>query len=176
MATISRSSRGRRRRGRRLSASRRSSSGHAPGPGVLGTDERFPRVTLSLVVGQPSTVDSLGAGSGRRRRGLKPESRLGATAACSGHRTGRSGRSRRPPKRTPARPPARSTRSCCCSGSRTRRRPSSSTSSTVAVGKSFGSKYVEFDLRTGQALRRHRRRTPDGRSCRRSVTRPRVPP
>ena len=81
----------------------------------------FRGFTLSLVVSQPSTVDTLvrsalDAGATE----LKPVSKSsGATAAHSRRPTARSGRSRRRPRRTPVRPPERSTTWCCCSAWRT---------------------------------------------------------
>jgi uncharacterized glyoxalase superfamily protein PhnB len=72
----------------------------------------FRGLTVSLVVSQPSTVDALARSAlDAGATELKP--------ATKSFRTGPSGRSSRRPRRTPARRPGTSTRSCCCWASAT---------------------------------------------------------
>jgi hypothetical protein len=89
----------------------------------------FRGFTLSLTVSQPATVNGLiGAALDAGATSLKPAAKsFGATAASYEPRTGLSGRSRRRRRRTPARPPGRSTRSCSCWEPRTWPRASGST-------------------------------------------------
>ena len=76
----------------------------------------FRGFTLSLTVSQPATVNGLiGAALDAGAKPLKPAAKsFWGTAASYEPRTGRSGRSRPRRRRTPARLPGRSTRSCSC--------------------------------------------------------------
>ena len=76
----------------------------------------FRGFTISLTVSQPATVKGpIGAALDAGATPLKPATKQfwAATPASCKPRTGPSGRSRPRRRRTPDRPPGRSTRSCC---------------------------------------------------------------
>ena len=94
----------------------------------------FRGFTLSLTVSQPADATALlDAAVAAGATVLKPAAKsfwgFGGVVQAP---DGRSGRSRRPTRRTPARRRARSTSSCCCSAPRTCARASASTSTTAS--------------------------------------------